>query len=192
MSVGGQKRATIHWIYNIKLERKWEHRIHLLHNCIIMVRVLITATRQQQRKGMCVLEREEKWCLLRRILHVVRVHSYLGRRVVKERWCIAGVGVWQWEGHRQRKDKPSFLISLDHLTALREVSSPVARPMTAWLLVIPAHLREREPSCDQYPGYNERWWCHLESGSAQSWLGGGATVSSSRKMNTWTYSTSAW
>lgn len=69
--------------------------------------------------------------------------SYLGRRAAKERWCIAGVVVWQWEGDRQRKNRSSFLISLAHPSVLMVASSPEARPVTTWLLDIPAYLRRR-------------------------------------------------
>lgn len=72
---------------------------------------------------------------------VFLVNSYLGRRAEMERLCIAGVVVWRWAGRRWRKDKSSFLISPEHLSVLREASSPAARPVTAWLLVSPAHLR---------------------------------------------------
>lgn len=106
MSIGGQKIATIHWIYNIKLLGKWEHRIQLLYYCIIMVVVLITATWQQQRHVMCVLERERtndgtlSRIMLSVALQYFLVNIYLGMKVVKERLCIAGVVVWRWEGHR--------------------------------------------------------------------------------------------
>lgn len=69
--------------------------------------------------------------------------SYLGRRVAKERWCIAGVVVWHWEGDRWRKNRSSFLISPAHPSVLTVASSPGARPVTTWLLDIPAYLRRR-------------------------------------------------
>lgn len=140
MSPGGQKRAAIHWTDHIKLQHKWEHRVNSSHNWVTTVRVWILVTRPRQRRGMCVSECWQE-CSVSRLFFLVR--SYRGRRVAKERRCTAGAVAWRWAGRRSTKGKPSSSISPDCLPVPRGVSSPGARPMTAWLLVIPV-WRKRE------------------------------------------------